>query len=117
MSAAGISTAPSTIVPRRLGKIKFMDLDPLEVARQLTIMNSRFFQRITADECLSKAWPKKIGVDTPNIAQMIAFDNATTHWVIVTVLSVDDMKKRASVIKQFINIAEVGLFTEAPRRC
>jgi hypothetical protein len=48
---------------------------------------------------------------------MIAFDNATTHWVIVTVLSVDDMKKRASVIKQFINIAEVGLFTEAPRRC
>lgn len=59
-------------------KTKFLDLDPLEIARQLTIMDSRLCMRITTEECLSKAWPKVIKNDCKNITAMIAFNNAVS---------------------------------------
>lgn len=67
---------PAPIVPRNLKKFKLIDIDPLEIARQLTIMDSRLFQRITAQECLSKAWPKQFSTDATNISAMIDMSNA-----------------------------------------
>ncbi|GAA5906795.1 hypothetical protein JCM8208_000042 [Rhodotorula glutinis] len=97
---------PPPILPRNLKKLKFNDIEPLELARQLTIMDGRLFQRITAQECLGKAWPKQFGNDAPNISAMIDMSNAVTRWVIETILSQDDLKKRASVIKHYVALAE-----------
>ena len=108
MSAATTLSAPPAIMPRNLRKIKFLDLDPLELARQLTIKISHFFYRIMPEECLSKAWPRKFGADTPNVTEMIKFNTATTNWVIDAVLFQDDLKRRANVIKHFVTIAEAS---------
>ncbi|GAA5929320.1 uncharacterized protein JCM15063_004119 [Sporobolomyces koalae] len=97
---------PAPIVPRNLKKIKFLDLEPLELARQLTIMDGRLFQRITPQECLGKAWPKEFGSEAVNISAMIDMSNAITRWVTETILAQDDQKKRASIIKHFIATAE-----------
>ncbi|GAA5959426.1 hypothetical protein JCM21900_006856 [Sporobolomyces salmonicolor] len=97
---------PPPIVPRNLKKIKFLDLEPLELARQLTIMDGRLFQRITPQECLGKAWPKEFGSEAPNISAMIDMSNAVTRWVTETILAQDDQKKRASIVKHFVAIAE-----------
>ncbi|GAA5851116.1 hypothetical protein JCM9279_000329 [Rhodotorula babjevae] len=97
---------PPPILPRNLKKLKFNDIEPLELARQLTIMDGRLFQRITAQECLGKAWPKQFGNDAPNISAMIDMSNAVTRWVIETILSQDDLKKRASIIKHYVALAE-----------
>lgn len=67
---------PSPIIPRNLKKIKFLDIEPLELARQLTIMDGRLFQRITPQECLGKAWPKEFGSEAVNISAMIDMSNA-----------------------------------------
>ena len=97
---------PSSIVPRSLRKLKFMDIDPLELARQLTLRDSRLFGRITPQECLAKAWPKQFGSDAANISAMIDMSNAVTRWVTETILAFEDAKKRAGVIKQFVLVAE-----------
>ncbi|GAA6009704.1 uncharacterized protein JCM10292_003626 [Rhodotorula paludigena] len=97
---------PPPILPRNLKKFKLTDLEPLELARQLTIMDGRLFQRITSQECLGKAWPKQFGSEAPNISAMIDMSNAVTRWVTESILSQDDLKKRASVIKHFVAIAE-----------
>ncbi|KPV77867.1 uncharacterized protein RHOBADRAFT_12084 [Rhodotorula graminis WP1] len=97
---------PPPILPRNLKKLKFNDIEPLELARQLTIMDGRLFQRITAQECLGKAWPKQFGNDAPNISAMIDMSNAITRWVIETILSQVDLKKRASIIKHYVALAE-----------
>ncbi|KWU43233.1 ras GEF, partial [Rhodotorula sp. JG-1b] len=97
---------PAPIVPRNLKKFKLVDIDTLEIARQLTIMDSRLFQRITAQECLSKAWPKQFNSDATNISTMIDMSNAVTRWVTETILSQDDLKKRVAIVKHFVSIAE-----------
>ncbi|KAG0665161.1 hypothetical protein C6P46_000258 [Rhodotorula mucilaginosa] len=97
---------PAPIVPRNLKKFKLVDIDTLEIARQLTIMDSRLFQRITAQECLSKAWPKQFSTDAANISAMIDMSNAVTRWVTETILAQDDLKKRVAIIKHFVSIAE-----------
>ncbi|KAJ8293602.1 Cell division control protein 25 [Rhodotorula toruloides] len=97
---------PQPIVPRNLKKIKLVDIEPLELARQLTIMDGRLFQRITPQECLSKAWPKQFGSEAPNISAMIDMSNAVTRWVTESILAQEDLKKRAAVVKHFVAIAE-----------
>ncbi|KAK4051336.1 cell division cycle- protein [Microbotryomycetes sp. JL201] len=97
---------PPPLVPRNLRKIKFVDIDPLEVARQISIMDGKLFTKITPQECLGKAWPREFGSDSPNISAMIDMSNAVTRWVTETVLQQEETKKRAAVIKHFILIAE-----------
>ena len=71
---------PPPIVPRNMKKIKFLDVDPLEIARQFTIMDSRLFAKITVDECLAKAWPKKFGdKPTPNFTAIADLSNAVSR--------------------------------------
>ena len=57
-------------------KLKLLDLDPLEIARQLTLKDCALFGKITVQECLGKAWPKQFGSDAPNISTMIDLSNA-----------------------------------------
>lgn len=71
---------PPPIIPRNLKKVKFMDIEPLELARQLTIMDGRLFQRITPQECLGKAWPKEFGNEAANISAMIDMSNAVSYF-------------------------------------
>ncbi|SCV69728.1 BQ2448_1122 [Microbotryum intermedium] len=97
---------PPSIVPRSFRKLRFLDIDPLELARQLTIMDSRLFAKITTQECLGKAWPKEFGSDAPNISAMIDMSNAVTRWVTETILLQEDLKKRAAIVKHFILVAE-----------
>ena len=119
---------PPPIPPRNSKRIKFLDIDPIEMARQLTLMDSRLCAHIEASECLSKAWPKALGSETPNITAMTSLGNAVrvicklyidfalkcaqiTNWVVETVLRQDDLRKRANTIKQFILIADVSWLT------
>ncbi|CAG8778456.1 9385_t:CDS:2, partial [Acaulospora colombiana] len=53
---------PPSILPKNMKKIKFLDLDPLEIARQLTIIESKLYNKIQPVECLNKAWSKEEGV-------------------------------------------------------
>lgn len=69
---------PTPILPRSFRKLKFLDIDPLELARQLTIRDGRLFSKITPQECLAKAWPKKFGNHSPAISAMIDTSNAVS---------------------------------------
>jgi son of sevenless-like protein len=70
---------PAPLLPRNFKKIKFLDVDPLEIARQFTIMDSRLFAKITVEECLAKAWPKKFGnKPTPNFTAIADLSNAVS---------------------------------------
>lgn len=68
--------APAPIVPRNLKKIKLLELDPTEIARQFTIKDSKLFLKITPEECLSKAWPKKFNREMPNFKAITDMSNA-----------------------------------------
>ncbi|RKP27015.1 ras guanine nucleotide exchange factor domain-containing protein [Syncephalis pseudoplumigaleata] len=98
--------APPSIMPKNLKKLKFLDIDPTEFARQLTIMDSGLYNKITPVECLNKAWSNKENSCAVNIKAMIEISNHLTHWVIESILQEKVPHKRAHLIRHFVAIAD-----------
>jgi len=63
---------PRSILPyyRNPKSVKLLDLHPLEVARQLTLIEAELFRNIRPRECLNQAWNKDPD-RAPNILAMI----------------------------------------------
>ena len=109
------STAiPPPIMPKNMKKLKFLDIDATEFARQLTIIESRLYGKIKPTECLNKTWQKKVSPEDPepaaNVKALILHSNQLTNWVAEMILNQSDVKKRVVVIKHFVQVAEVGQF-------
>ncbi|PYH85976.1 cell division control protein Cdc25 [Aspergillus uvarum CBS 121591] len=104
------TAAPTPIIPKNMKKMKFLDIDPTEFARQLTIIESRLYSKIRPTECLNKTWQKKVGPDeaepAANVKALILHSNQLTNWVAEMILTHSDVKKRVVVIKHFVNIAD-----------
>jgi son of sevenless-like protein len=93
-------------------KLKFLDIDATEFARQLTIIESRLYGKIKPTECLNKTWQKKLapGESDPasNVKALILHSNQLTNWVAQMILTQQDVKRRVIVIKHFVNVADVS---------
>lgn len=104
--------APTPITPKNMKKIKFLDIDPTEFARQLTIIESRLYAKIKPSECLNKTWQKKLVPDEPdpaaNVKALILHSNQLTNWVAEMILTQSDVKRRVVVIKHFVSVADVS---------
>ncbi|KXS94909.1 hypothetical protein AC578_7661 [Pseudocercospora eumusae] len=104
------SQAPPPIIPKNMKKLKFLDIDALEFARQLTIIESRLYGKIRPTECLNKTWQKKLapGEADPaeNVKALILHSNQLTNWVAQMILTQADVKRRVVVIKHFVSIAD-----------
>ncbi|OUM62570.1 hypothetical protein PIROE2DRAFT_44156 [Piromyces sp. E2] len=98
--------APIPIIPKSLRRIRFIEIDPTEIARQLTLMCSKLYNQIQPVECLNKAWSKKENSPAINIKMMTEMFNQVTRWVAITILQEGELKKRAANLKHFIYIAE-----------
>ncbi|KAL7271979.1 cell division cycle-related protein [Rhizina undulata] len=105
-----VSQPPPPILPKSLKKLKFLDVDALEFARQLTIIESRSYGKLKPTECLSKGWSKQPVPGCPdpaeNIRSIIMQSNRLTNWVAELILGQTEVRKRVIVIKHFIAIAE-----------
>lgn len=101
---------PPPIMPKNMKKLKFLDIDPIEFARQLTIIESRLYAKIKPTECLNKTWQKKIPEGAPeaapNVKALILHSNQMTNWVAEMILAQSDPKKRVVVIKHFVTVAD-----------
>lgn len=104
---------PEPILPRNRKKLRLMDIDTLEMARQLTIMDFNLYSSIRPVECLDKAWSKDSGDENSNVAinirASIEYCNEVTSWVSDAILSQSDIKKRSNVIKHWVQIAEASI--------
>ncbi|KAF7977036.1 hypothetical protein HWV62_4796 [Athelia sp. TMB] len=99
------STVPPPIQPKAGKKLKLLDIDPLEMARQLTIMESNLYQAIKPIECLQRSRENK-GDHKDNITNVTQNFNRLANWIQECILAKDDRRERANVIKYFITVAE-----------
>jgi len=102
--------APPPILPKSLKKFKLIDIDAAEFARQLTIMETAFYNKVKPQECLNKTWQKKVeesGISpAANVKALIVHSNRLTNWVAQMILMQQDLRKRVIVVKHFITIAD-----------
>lgn len=68
-------------MPKAGKRVKLLDVDPLELARQLTILESQLYQRIRPMECLLRSREQKTD-HNDNIARVIQTSNRVciTPW-------------------------------------
>lgn len=79
MANTGLPAPPPPILPRTSKKLKLLDIEPLELARQLTIMESQLYQRIRPMECLQRAREQKTE-NNDNITTVIQTSNRVTKF-------------------------------------
>ena len=84
--------------------LSVLDFDPLELARQLTIKTSSIFCSILPEELLGCEFMKDSSSLAVNVRALTTFSNDLANLVVDSILLLEDAKKRAAVIKQWIKI-------------
>ncbi|KAI9806795.1 MAG: hypothetical protein M1826_004638 [Phylliscum demangeonii] len=101
---------PPPILPKSLRKLKFLDIDVVEFARQLTLLEAQLYVRIKPTECLLKTWNDRSAKESPethaNLRALILHSNRLTNWVAEMIVTQAEVKKRVLVIKHFIQVAD-----------
>ncbi|EPT05113.1 hypothetical protein FOMPIDRAFT_1112277 [Fomitopsis schrenkii] len=84
--------------------ISITDFDPLELARQMTTMESLLYCAIKPEEVLESG---KEGATSPvNVRAVTSMSTAITGFVAESILNELDTKKRTSLVKFFIKVAD-----------
>ncbi|KAF9003733.1 ras GEF [Hymenopellis radicata] len=89
---------------KNFSSIGITDFDPLELARQLTIMECNLYCAIQPEEILESG---QEGARPPvNVRAVSSLSTVITGWVMESILNEPDIKKRAGLIKFFIKVAD-----------
>lgn len=83
-----------------------LDFDALELARQFTLIESHIFCSIQPQELLASEWTKKGVSKAVNVRAMSTLSTDLANLVADTILHLEDPKKRAVVIKQWVKISK-----------
>jgi hypothetical protein len=101
--STGSFIMPVPIVPKSFHNVQFLAIDSLEIARQLTIIETKLFTCIKSIEFLGKKWSD---FETSTIRKTVRHANNVTAWVSKTILKENDSKRRSNIIVKFIEIAD-----------
>ena len=102
-------SAPKPILPDMYQRntFDFIDLNPVEVARQLTILEHQLFSAIEGRELLNQCWNKdNKEVDAPNVTLTIRRFNQMSGWITSLIVKVKPLKPRVALVRRFIEIAD-----------
>lgn len=105
-------TLLSALRAMNFASILVTDFDPLELARQLTIMECNLYCAITAEEVLEMG--QSGAPPAVNVKAVSALSTAITGWVSESILDETDIKKRTLLVKFFIKVADVSLVFWSP---
>jgi hypothetical protein len=96
----------SNLRNRHFTSISITDFDCVELARQLSIMESNVFCAIQAEEILEGG---QEGCKPPvNVRAVTSLSTVITGWVAESILNEGDLKRRTTLVKYFIKLADVS---------
>lgn len=81
--------------------ISILDFDTLELARQLTIMESKLFAAVAPEDLLMTGRKP-----VPELKALSTLSNQITGWVADGILNEQDAKHRAALLKFYIKLAD-----------
>jgi son of sevenless-like protein len=85
-------------------------LDPLELARQMTLLDEQQYKSILPRECMNQCWNKGTQADqqerAPHVVRMILRFNAVSAWVTRCIVSEPLVKKRKTILTRMIKLAQ-----------
>jgi hypothetical protein len=98
-------TLLASLRKKDFGNISITDFDALELARQLTVMECNLYCAIQPEEVLESG---QEGAKPPvNVRAVSSLSTVITGWVAESILNEPDIKKRTSLVKFFVKVADV----------
>jgi hypothetical protein len=90
------------------------DIDAVELARQITVMETNLFCRIRPNEMIGQEFKKRSGKNTAiHVKAMIQRSTQITNWVCDTILKENDTRKRVQMLKYWIKVGDVSFIYSA----
>lgn len=91
--------------------LKFLSFDALDLARQLTLIDYKYFKMIEPREFIDSNWTKKEKQElSPNICKLAQWTSNASLWMASEVLSASDMNTRTRTLALIIQVASVFTF-------
>ncbi|XP_047132929.1 son of sevenless homolog 2 isoform X1 [Hydra vulgaris] len=91
-------------------KFTILTLHPLEIGRQLTIMQSQIFRAIRPSELVGTVWTKKEKEKlSPNTLKLIRLSTLLTYWYELNIVEAHNFEERVAVYTRIIDILMVFL--------
>uniref|UniRef100_V5EW22 Guanyl nucleotide exchange factor Sql2 n=2 Tax=Kalmanozyma brasiliensis (strain GHG001) TaxID=1365824 RepID=V5EW22_KALBG len=91
-------------------RIHIIDFDPLELARQLTIIDSKLYCAIQPEELLGSRYTKETkaagGIQDVHVKSMSSMSTRITGWISECILNEVDARKRTQLLKYFIKLGD-----------
>ncbi|TPX66009.1 hypothetical protein SpCBS45565_g04755 [Spizellomyces sp. 'palustris'] len=112
------TTSPEIYALLSSSSTGYLEFDPLEMARQLAILEFEHFRRIKAHECLDQIWGdrrkkemvqmgcniKSEGVRS-GLTDIIKHTNVVTVWIANSIIRHENLKDRRDTLKYFAQMA------------
>ncbi|SPO24700.1 probable guanyl nucleotide exchange factor Sql2 [Ustilago trichophora] len=91
-------------------RINVLDFDPLELARQLTILDSKLYCAIQPEELLGSKFTKETRAagasEDVHVKSMSSMSTRITGWISECILGEADARKRTQLLKFFIKLGD-----------
>eukprot|EP00051_Salpingoeca_urceolata_P014836 m.189296 g.189296 ORF g.189296 m.189296 type:complete len:1239 (+) comp18204_c0_seq4:592-4308(+) len=84
-----------------------LTLHPLEVARQLTLIESELYRAIKPSELVGQMWSKEgKEVNAPHVLALIHRFNRVSQWVKRTIVEAPNLQERTDILCMFLDITQ-----------
>lgn len=101
---------PKVVPGKPKAQLELMDIDPVELARQITLIDYELFGQIRPSELLNQSWNKpKLKHRSPHVLEMIQRFNTLSRWLSGQILHTEVLKDRIKVMQHIIKLGKALL--------